>query len=102
MNETIGGNRPPGDNPLLCFDKWHGIFYMPSRIDEAGHTKALDYPVAEHWGESRNVQARGWDSNRQHISPESSALPTTIKVFRKMFRYINTCFDKDLCSLESL
>ena len=23
---------------------------MPSRIDEAGHTKAFDYPVAEHWG----------------------------------------------------
>ena len=26
---------------------------MPSRIDEAGH--AFDYPVEEHWGESRNV-----------------------------------------------
>ena len=36
---------------------------MPSRIDEAGHTKAFDYPVAEHWGESRNVQFRRWDSN---------------------------------------
>ena len=23
---------------------------MPSHIDEAGHTKAFDYPVAEHWG----------------------------------------------------
>ena len=22
---------------------------MPSRIDEAGHTKAFDFPVAEHW-----------------------------------------------------
>ena len=31
---------------------------MPSRIAEAGHTKAFDYPVAEHWGESRNVQFR--------------------------------------------
>ena len=49
---------------------------MPSRIDEAGHTKAFDYPVAEHWGESRNVQFRGWDSNRQHIGPGSDALPT--------------------------
>ena len=29
---------------------------MPSRIDEARHTKAFDYPVVEHWGESRNVQ----------------------------------------------
>ena len=25
---------------------------MASRIDEAGHTKAFDYPVAEHWGET--------------------------------------------------
>ena len=49
---------------------------MPSRIDEAGHTKAFDYPVVEHWGESQNVQFRGWDSNRQHFGPESNALPT--------------------------
>ena len=49
---------------------------MPSRIDEAGHTKAFDYPVAEHWGESRNVQFRRWDSNRQQFGPESNALPT--------------------------
>ena len=49
---------------------------MPSRIDEAGHTKAFVYPVAEHWGESRNVQFHGWDSNRQHIGQESNALPT--------------------------
>ena len=41
---------------LSLFDKWHGIFYMPSRIDKAGHTKALDYPVVEHWGGNRNVQ----------------------------------------------
>ena len=25
---------------------------MPSRIDEAGHTKAFDNPVAEHWGKA--------------------------------------------------
>ena len=49
---------------------------MPSRIDEAGHTKAFDFPVAEHWGESRNVQFRGWDSNRQQIGLESNAPPT--------------------------
>ena len=28
--------------------KWHGIFYMPSRIDTAAHTKAFDYPVMGH------------------------------------------------------
>ena len=54
---------------------------MPSRIDEAGHTKAFDYPVAQHWGESRNVQFRRWDSNRQHIGPESNALPTELPRF---------------------
>ena len=25
---------------------------MTSRIDETGHTKALGYPVAEHWGKA--------------------------------------------------
>ena len=40
---------------------------MPSRIDEAGHAKAFDYPVAEHWGGDRNVQPRE-DSNRQLLS----------------------------------
>ena len=29
----------PFYNPFL-FLMWHRIFYMPSRIDEAGHTKA--------------------------------------------------------------
>ena len=29
---------------------------MPSRIDEAGHTKTFDYPVAEHWGESQRTK----------------------------------------------
>ena len=29
---------------------------MPSRIDEAVHTKAFDYPVAEHWGESQRAK----------------------------------------------
>ena len=43
-----------GQSPSLC-DKWHRIFYMPSRIDEAGHTKDFDYPVAEHWAESQIV-----------------------------------------------
>ena len=49
---------------------------MTSHKDEAGHTKAFDYPVAQHWGESRNIQFHGWDSNRQHIGLESNALPT--------------------------
>ena len=67
MNETRRKPTTGRQSRSLC-DKWHGIFYIPSRIDEAGHTKAFGYPVAEHWGESRNVQFRRWDSNRQHIS----------------------------------
>ena len=42
---------------------------MPSRIDTAGHTKAFDYPVAEHWAESRTCSVP-WDSNRPHIGPQ--------------------------------
>ena len=43
----LGGNRPPGDNPLLFSISGTGSFIC---TDEAGHTKAFDYPVAEHWG----------------------------------------------------
>ena len=72
MRKPTTGRQSP-----YLFDKWHGIFYMPSCIDEAGHTKAFDYPVAEHWGGggNRNVQPRE-DSNRQHIGSQSNALPT--------------------------
>ena len=55
----LGGNRPPGDNSPSLFDKWHGIFYMPSRIDEAGHTKTFDYPVVEHWGKAEMFSSAG-------------------------------------------
>ena len=75
MNESRRKPTTGRQSPSL-FNKWHRIFYMPSRVDEAGHTKAFDYPVAAHWGESRNVQFRGWDSNRQHIGLELNPLPT--------------------------
>ena len=29
------------------FYKWHGITYMPSHTDTAGHTKVIDYPVTQ-------------------------------------------------------
>ena len=42
-NPTIGARCP------TLIGNWHGIFYMPSHIDEAGHTstKAFDYPVTQ-------------------------------------------------------
>ena len=59
MNETRRKPTTGRQSPSL-FDKWHGIFYMPSRIDEAGHTKAFDYPVAEPWGgKSKNETVPG-------------------------------------------
>ena len=49
MNET--GRKPTtGTRCPTVFYKWHGIFYMPSRTDTAGHTKAFIYPVMDHWG----------------------------------------------------
>ena len=58
MNET---RRKPttGRQSSSLFDKWHGIFYMPSHIDKAGHTKAFDYPVAEHWGKAEMFSSAG-------------------------------------------
>ena len=32
---------------------------MPSRIGEAGHTKAFDFPVAEHWGKAEMFSSAG-------------------------------------------
>ena len=87
----LGGNRPPGDNPLLFPISGTGSF-IPSRIDEAGHTKAFDYPVAEHWGETWNVQFHRWDSNRQHIGPESNVLPTEPPLFSPKKKYGDSGF----------
>ena len=68
MNETRRKPTTERQSPSLC-DKWHGVFHMPSRIDEAGHTNCLWLPSRGALGESRNVQFRRWDSNRQHIGP---------------------------------
>ena len=58
MNET---RRKPttGTRCPTLFHKWHGIFYMPSHTDTAGHTKALIYPVMDHRGGSQSALARG-------------------------------------------
>ena len=90
MNETRRKPTTGRQSPSL-FDKRHGIFYMPSRIDEAGHTKAFDYPVAEQWGWSRNVQVRGWDSNRQHIGSEANALLQLTGVYTLAERRNDIC-----------
>ena len=45
---------------------------MPSRTDEAGHTKAFDYPVAEHWGVAEMFSSTG--GTRTNLGPESNAL----------------------------
>ena len=51
MNESrrkpTTGTRCP--RPTL-FDKWHGIFYIPSRTDTAGHTKAFIFSFEFEWG----------------------------------------------------
>ena len=54
MNET---RRKPaaGTGCPTLFDKWHGIFYMPSRKDMAGHIRAFYHPV-DHWWESQGGQ----------------------------------------------
>ena len=73
MNGTRRKPTTGRQSPSL-FDKWDGIFYMPSRTDTAGHTKAFDYPFMGHWEECRSVQFREWDSNRQRIVSQLNAL----------------------------
>ena len=58
----LGGNRPPGD-------AWD--LYMPSRIDEAGHTKAF---ITQSRSTGRKVKERNgpwWDSNPHVLTPMS-------------------------------
>ena len=47
---------------------------MPSRIDEAGYTKAFDYPVTEHWGESQRTKR----SCSHEVMYDESAKPCAI------------------------
>ena len=42
MNDELGGNLTLGHYPTL---KWYAIFYIPSRTNTAGHSKAFEYPV---------------------------------------------------------
>ena len=78
MNETRRKPTTGRQSPSL-FDKWHGIFYMPSRIDEAGHTKAFDYPVAEHWGESQRTKRSlvGFEPTSAHTHESEIQRSTT-------------------------
>ena len=54
---------------------------MTSRIDEAGHTKAFDYSVAEHWGESQRTKRSlvGFEPTSAHTY-ESEMQPMEGKV----------------------
>ena len=61
---------------------------MPSRIDEAGHTKAFDYPAAEHWGESRNVQFRGWDCTNEDILLSDTSHTTSADSSQSAARHV--------------
>ena len=75
MNETRRKPTTGRQSPSL-FDRWHGIFCMPSCTDTAGHSRAFDNPVTGHLGGSRSVQFREWDSNQQHIGSQSNVLLT--------------------------
>ena len=70
-----------------------------SHTDTAGHTKVFDYPCHGALGESRNVQSRGWDSNRQGIGSQSNGLihwvsphpyNTLYKLYRSTLYLYNT------------
>ena len=76
---------------------------MPSRIDEAGHTKAFDDPVAEHWGEVKERNGPWWDSNPQVLtpmSPKSNALPLTLPRQGNQARFIMVQLPKTTTKLS--
>ena len=58
---------------------------MPSRIDEAGHTKAFDDPVAEHWGKTEMFSSAG--GTRTDNTSVQSRLYTVRRLRGDMFLY---------------
>ena len=70
---------------------------MPSRIDEAGHTKAFDYPVAEHWGEAEMFSSAGGHKYKVFVYMYITAFFVDFQKFhtfwidRSMVRHIKVC-----------
>ena len=102
MNETRRKPTTGRQSPTL-FDKWHGIFYMPSRIDEAGHTKAFDNPVAEHWGESQRAKRSlvGLEPTSAHTY-ESEIQRSTRRRRRRRRRKVTRIEDVTVIGMYSL
>ena len=70
-----GGNRPPGDNPLFLSISGTGSFICPVAESRLDIPRPLITESPSPGGKPRCSVPR-WDSNRQHIGPESNALPT--------------------------
>ena len=56
--------------PYCCYSALHGISYMPSRLDTAGHTKVFHYPVMDHWVKVKvtSFHEFGHDPNTCHYT----------------------------------
>ena len=75
MNETRRKPTTGRQSPTL-FDKWHGICYMPSRIDEAGHSKALSQEANDSRRQVRTLLLkRNWLENRSLIATFTHVYP---------------------------
>ena len=70
----LGGNRQPGDNPLLLSMGGTGSFICPVAYT-AGHTRAFDNPVTEHWVESRQFQSPKEEGHRENIMSSHLWIP---------------------------
>ena len=68
---------------------------MPSRIDEAGHTKASDDPVAEHWGESQRAKRSlvGFEPTSAHTYESEIQRSTT---YATRLPLLTGKYDKDI------
>ena len=77
MHETKRTPTTITQCPTLSY-KWHRIFYMPSHLEMAGPSKALDYPVNNQWGEKSrwSVFRCNTDVNRRSVYPQSNTLTT--------------------------
>ena len=72
----LGGNRPPGDNPLFFLISGMGSFICLVAETWLDIPKPLITQSRSTGGKAEMLQLREWDSNRQHIGSQSNVLPT--------------------------
>ena len=93
----LGGNRPPGDNPLLFSTSGTGSFICPVAYTRLDIPKPLMTQSRSTGGKVKERNGPWWDSNPQLLttmSPKSNALPLTLPRLPIKSRFWQTMYNE--------